>query len=224
VLLRSGKILFGVGVIENAYGQTARIEALSAEALVAEEGALLKVAKQLAARLPFDSVDVLVIDEMGKEISGTGFDTNMVGRIQQPLLSSEPASPHVKRVVVCDLTENSYGNALGVGIADFITRRLADKIDRRALYANALAAQSPEHARLPLTLPCDREVIEAAIQSVGMIPSEQLKIMRIKNTMQLGEVELSEAYRAQVRVREDLSVISDSQTMQFDTEGNLPPF
>ncbi len=221
--LQVGKLLFGIGSIENAYGQTARIVALPPESLIEDEATLLETAKQLAPRLPFESADVLVIDEMGKEISGTGFDTNVVGRIQQPLLSEEPISPRVKRIVVCDLTENSYGNALGVGLADFITQRLADKIDQPALYVNAIAALQPERARIPLTLANDREAIEIAMRSVGRIPIESLKLIRIQNTMALGEVDVSEAYRDEVDSRTDLTIRSEA-AMRFDTQGNLPAF
>jgi len=221
--LQFGKLLFGVGSIENAYGQTARIVALPPESLIEEEAALLEVAKQLAPRLPFESADVLVIDEMGKEISGTGFDTNVVGRIQQPQFSGEPISPQVKRIVVCDLTDDSYGNALGVGHADFITQCLADKIDRGALYSNAIAALQPEPAKIPLTLANDREAIEIAMRSVGRIPIESLRLIRIRNTMALGEVDVSEAYRDEVGSRTDLTIRSVA-AMQFDTQGNLPAF
>ena len=184
----------------------------------------MQEAKRLTARLPFEQVDVLIIDEMGKDISGTGFDTKMVGRILMPLVAEEPKSPQVKRIVVLDLTKNSAGNADGIGIADFVTRRLVDKVDLNALYVNAIAGAEPEHAKIPLTLKNDREAIEVAVGSVGLIPTDKLKIIRIKNTLRLDEIEVSVAYQIQLRRRDDLTVIKNPRAMQFDRTGNLQPF
>lgn len=223
-VLQTGKILFGVGVIENGLSQTAKIGIMTAEALEEKEKELLSEAKRLAARLPFDRADVLVIDEMGKDISGTGFDTKVVGRILMPLVAREPETPQIKRIVVCDLTEKTEGNADGVGIADFVTQRLVDKIDLNALYVNAIAGAEPEHAKIPLTLKNDQQAIEAAIGSVGLIPVDKLKIMRIKNTLRLDEVDVSEAYQKDLSQRNDLDLIKKPETLQFDRKGNLMPF
>jgi hypothetical protein len=184
---------------------------------------MLAEAKRMSPRLPFEDVDVLVIDEMGKDISGSGFDTNVVGRILMPLVSEEPKTPRVKRIVVCGLTEKSGGNADGVGIADFITRRLFDKIDTRALYVNALAGSEPEHARIPMTLADDREAVAAAINTIGLVPLERLRVIRICNTLRLDEVEVSEAYGAELEGRADLEVVEGPFPWAFDGDGNLPP-
>ena len=223
-VLQTGKILFGTGVIENGLSQTAKIGVLTADVFEEKEKELLAEAKRLAARLPFNQVDVLIIDEMGKDISGTGFDTKVVGRILMPLVTKEPETPQVKRIVVCDLTEKTEGNADGVGIADFVTQRLVDKIDLNALYVNAIAGAEPEHAKIPLTLKNDQHAIEAAIGSVGLIPVDKLKIMRIKNTLRLEEVDVSEAYQKDLSQRNDLDLINTSETLQFDRQGNLRPF
>ena len=223
-VLESGKILLGVGIVENGLSQTSQIAVVKAEELEQQEKKLLQEAKRLTARLPFEQVDVLIIDEMGKDISGTGFDTKMVGRILMPLVAEEPKSPQVKRIVVLDLTKNSAGNADGIGIADFVTRRLVDKVDLNALYVNAIAGAEPEHAKIPLTLKNDREAIEVAVGSVGLIPTDKLKIIRIKNTLRLDEIEVSVAYQIQLRRRDDLTVIKNPRAMQFDRTGNLQPF
>jgi hypothetical protein len=211
-------------VVENGSFQTAKIRVLAADEVEAKEKELLVEAKRLSARLPFDRADVLIIDEMGKDISGSGFDTKVVGRILMPLIAAEPKIPKVKRIVVCDLTKKTRGNADGVGIADFVTRRLVDKIDFKALYVNAIAGAEPEHAKIPLTLKNDREAIEVAIGSVGLIACDELKIIRIKNTLQLGDVEVSKAYQSKMRKRNDLTLIKGPQLMQFDQNGNLLPF
>ena len=224
IVLQSEKVLFGVGIVENSLNQTSKIGVLRPHELEEKEKELLLEAKRLAARLPFEDIDVLIIDEMGKDVSGTGFDTKVVGRILMPLVVSEPDTPRVKRIVVCDLTKDTEGNADGVGIADFVTQRLVDKIDLNALYINAIAGAEPEHAKIPLTLKNDQEAIEVAIGSVGIIPQEELKIMRIKNTMRLSEVEVSEAYRNEILKREDLEIVEEAISMEFDKNGNLISF
>jgi hypothetical protein len=223
-VLETGKILFGVGIVENGLSQTAKIGVLPPETLEEDEKELLKIAKRLFARLPFEDVDVLVIDEMGKDISGTGFDSKVVGRIHMPLIAEEPASPRIKRIVVCNLTKKTEGNADGVGLADFVTQHLVDKIDLNALYVNAIAGAEPEHAKIPLTLKNDRDAVQVAIGSIGLIPTEKLKIMRIKNTISLSEVILSDAYQSEVSKRADLELIDESKPMAFGANGNLTPF
>ena len=129
-------LLFGVGIAEDGHGETSRVQVIPAEQLRAAEAEMLAEVKAMMPNLPFDDIDVLVIDEMGKDISGSGFDTKVVGRLSMPLLGPDPETPRIKRIVVCDLTDVSDGNADGVGIADFITDRLYRKIDRSALYIN----------------------------------------------------------------------------------------
>jgi hypothetical protein len=223
-VLQTGKILLGIGMVENGFGQTAHIIVTDAARLEEREKEALKVAKRLTPRLPFEEVDVLIIDEMGKDISGTGFDTKVVGRILMPLVAEEPASPRVKRIVVCDLTAMTVGNADGIGLADFTTRQLVDKIDLSALYVNALAGAEPEHAKIPLTLPTAREAIQAAIDSVGLIPEEKLRVMRIKNTMDLEYVDISQAYLESLRENSNIEVVSKKKAIAFDANGNLETF
>jgi hypothetical protein len=220
-------ILFGVGVVENGYGQTAAIGSIGicpGHKIEDMEKELFKSAKAYAPSLPFDEADIIIIDEMGKDISGTGFDTKVVGRIGLPLVTDEPQSPKIKRIVVCDLTEGSEGNAVGVGIADIITQRLLDKIDMAALNINSVTGVCPEMGKIPLTLKNDREAIEIAIKCVGLIPIEQLKIMRIKNTSVLSEVDVSAAYEEELSNRKDLEIAIPKRAMVFDKEDNLETF
>ena len=217
-------ILFAVGVVENGYGQTADIGICPADKIEEMEKEMLRLAKSMAPSLPFDEADILIIDEMGKDISGTGFDTKVVGRIGLPLVSPEPKSPKIKRLLVCDLTAGSEGNAVGVGIADMITQRLFDKIDMQALNINTITGACPEVGKIPLTLKNDREALEIAIKSVGLIPRERLKIMRIKNTAFLSEVDVSEAYEKALSARGDLEISLDKRPMAFDQKGNFESF
>ncbi len=223
-VIQHANMLLGVGIVEDGYGQTASIGTCRAQEIEATEKKLLKAAKKFAPGLPFEAADILIIDEMGKDISGTGFDTKVVGRIGLPLLSEEPQSPRVKRIVVCELTQQSEGNAVGVGIADMITQRLLDKIDMEALNMNTLTGVCPEMGKIPFTLKNDREAISAAIKCVGLIPVTKLKIMRIRNTSHLGEIEISEAYAEELLKREDLEAVTDKRHLQFDLSGNLEPF
>jgi hypothetical protein len=223
-IMQSANVLFGVGVVENGYGQTAQIGIGRSDDILEMEKSLFKKARQFAPALPFDEADILIIDEMGKDISGTGFDTKVVGRIGLPLVAAEPTSPRIKRIMVGDLTEGSEGNAVGVGIVDIITQRLLDKIDMDALNINTITGVCPEMGKIPLTMKNDRDAVEVAIKCVGLIPKNKLKIMRIKNTALLNEVDVSEAYQEELAKRSDLEVVVGKRTMGFDTDGNLLPF
>jgi hypothetical protein len=222
--MAQANILFGVGIVENGYGQTAKIGLCSRENIEEQEIALLKLAKELSPALPFDEADVLVIDEMGKDISGTGFDTKVVGRIGLPLVTPDPEFPRIKRIMVCDLTAGSEGNAVGIGTADVITRRLFEKIDQAALDMNTITGGCPEMGRIPLTLKNDQEALDVAIRCVGMIALEKLKIMRIKNTSRLSEIDISVGYEADMAQRDNLEIVKAKHALAFDTAGNLLPF
>ena len=223
-VLQCTNVLFGVGVVENGYCRTYKIDIARPNKIEEMEKELFKEAKKLSPSLPFDEADILIIDEMGKDISGTGFDTKVVGRIGLPLVTKEPESPKVKRILVCDLTEGSEGNAVGVGIADLITQRLLDNIDMDALNINTITGVCPEMGKIPLTLKNDREAIKIAIKCVGLIPLDELKIIRIKNTSLLSEVDISEGYEEELSKRNDLEVIIEKRSMEFDEAGNLEPF
>ena len=195
-----------------------------AKSLIAGEEALLRQSKAFEPRLPLDDIDVLLIDEMGKDISGSGFDTKVVGRINMPLVTDDPETPRIKRIVVCDLTDVSAGNADGVGSADFITRRLYDKIDIKALYVNAIAGSEPEHARIPMVMDTAREATEAAAGSVGLIATDDLKLVRIQNTLRLEEIDVSTACLPALADRPDITMTGEPGALAFDGDGELQPF
>jgi hypothetical protein len=218
------KILFGVAVIENGYCRPARIGVFESDQIEAMEKRYLLEAKRLEARLPLNEIDLLIVDEMGKDISGAGIDCNVVGRIDMPLLTENPPDPSIKRIVVCDLTQKSEGNAIGVGLADFITRKLADKIDMDAMYVNAMAASDPEHVRIPMILTNDRQAIDAAISTIGMIQPESLKIVRIQNTKQLDEIIVSEPCLEVLAGNPKITAVSEPFQLGFDADGQIEPF
>jgi hypothetical protein len=221
-LLRTGKILFGLGIVENGYHQTAKVQALRPEAFEADEKALLRQAKAWAARLPSAEADVLIVETMGKSISGTGMDSKVIGRAHY-IRPAPPPMPHIIRVVVCDLSEDSYGNAHGVGMADFITTRLARKIDPKMMAINSIASTLPELARIPLAFDTDREAIQAGLETAGLSDTERARMIRIRSTLDLAEVEMSEAYAATLRARPDLESLGPPHPMPFDAAGNLVP-
>jgi len=221
-VLSTGKVAFGVGLVENAYGQTAQITAMRAPALESTEEKLLVEAKRLAGRLPFDELDLLIVDEMGKNISGTGMDTKIIGRLMQDF-EPEPEKPAILRIFVRDLTEESNGNACGIGIADFTTTRLVNKINRKATYMNSITALGPQKSRIPFYYDTDREAIENALETVGLTKPKDCRVARIKSTLQLNEVDISSSLLEKVESRPDLEIIGELSEMEFDEDGNLKP-
>ena len=221
-VLKKAPILCGLGLVENGYDQTALIAALLPDEMEEREKELLVLAKRMMPRLPFNEIDLLIIDDMGKEISGTGIDPNVTGR-NRDILGVFPHPVNVKRLFVRDLTPFSDGNANGIGFADLTTKRLVDKIDRASTYMNCITAISIEKAAIPMHFETDRECIEVALGSVGLIPPERSRIIRIKNTLQIDEVEVSEIYRDEISNRRDLEFLEGPYPLTFDTRGNLVP-
>jgi hypothetical protein len=221
-VLKKAPILCGLGLVENGYDQTALIAALLPDELEEREKELLILAKEMMPRLPFNEIDLLIIDEMGKDISGTGIDPNVTGR-NRDILGVFPHPVNAKRLFVRDLTAASDGNANGIGFADLTTKRLVDKIDRVSTYMNCITAISIEKAAIPMYFETDRECIEVALGSVGLIPPERSRIVRIKNTLQLDEVEVSEIYRDEISNRRDLDILEGPYSLPFDAPGNLVP-
>jgi hypothetical protein len=219
-MLMKSRIGFGVGIVENGYDETAVVEAFAPEALESGERRLLKSAREWMARLPFSPIDVLIVEEMGKNISGSGMDTNVIGRPSNPH-EPFPNDPKILWIVTLDLTEESYGNAVGIGNADFTTRRLVEKIDMKPTLINAITACAPGGAKVPATYDTDREAVETALSCIGLTPPDKARVIRIKNTLMLGEIEVSEAYAAEIAKRPDLTPIGDATPLPFDAAGRL---
>lgn len=214
-------VLFGVGIVENIYDETACIKACLPENFYNTESALLAKAKTYMARLPFDKIDILILDEMGKNISGTGMDTNVIGRIMF-IGEQEPETPKITRIVVLDLTAPSHGNAIGIGLADFTTRKVIDKLNPQAMATNAITAMTPEKARLPVSLATDRAAIEAALQTIGAVAPVGARIVHIKNTLEMGTFHVSKALRNEVERNNTLLLVADIGPLGFKEDGRLP--
>lgn len=220
VVLESGRILFAVGSLENAYHETARIVVLSPQEVITEEPALQEEAKRLSPKIHFDKLDVLIIDEIGKDISGTGFDTNMVGRYHTPYCSG---GPEISKVAVLDITDVSHGNGNGLGILDFTTRRAYDKFDFENTYPNALTSTVPMSVKLPMVLKNDKQAIQAAIKTCNILDKKAVRFARIKNTVAVSEIEISENLIEEARANPYLEVGADPRPAElpFDEKGNL---
>ncbi|HSB78200.1 MAG TPA: lactate racemase domain-containing protein [Candidatus Methylomirabilis sp.] len=213
-------ILFGVGMVENVRHQTARVQAMLPEALEETEARLLKEAWHLLGRIPFDFLHLLIVDQIGKDVSGTGMDPNVIGRMYL-FPNEEPKSPRYIRILVRDLTETTAGNAVGMGLADFSTRRLADKINFQYTYTNALTGLSPMRSKMPIIFETDREAIEGALKTIGLTDPPEAKLARIKNTLDLEYLHASEALLPEIRARQDLELLDGPREFRFSATGDL---
>ena len=222
-ILDSGKIAFGLGLIENAHEDTAKAVAMPATQLLQTERELLVEAKSMMGRLPFDELDLLIVDWSGKNISGTGMDTNVIGRMMQNF-EPEPLKPAILRIFVRDLTEESDGNATGIGLADFTTTRLVEQIDRHSTYMNGITALGPQKSKIPFYYDTDREAIEVALDTIGLTKSENARVIRIESTLRLTELDISEALLKDAQLHSSLEVIGETLPFEFDATGNLLPF
>ncbi len=219
----SGKVLFGVGIVENAYEETAMLEAIPPEKIIGREKELLKESAGLMPKLPVSDIDVLFVDELGKNFSGTGMDTNVIGRFRL-LGIEEPEKPEIRYIIVGDVSDASHGNATGVGLADFTTRRLFDRIDYRAMNQNILTSTFVERAKVPMILDSDREALEAAIRcNWGVVP-EDTRFVRIPNTLELRHVYLSENLVEEALANGNVEVVEEASEMRFDEDGSFVGF
>ncbi len=220
VVRNNCRILFGLGIVENAYDETSVIEAMLTPEIEDSERRLLAVAKASLARIPFDQGDVLVVDEMGKNISGAGMDTNVIGRnVSQR--ERTPIKPWFTRIFVRDLTAESHGNAVGIGLADLVSRRLVNKIDYTPTYINAITSTNVEAARVPITFDTDRDAIETAFSTCGN-SVEACRMIWIKNTLKLDQFIASEALLDDIGSKPHLKVLERLGELTFDGKGNLP--
>lgn len=211
-------IVFGVGTVENAYDQVAKIVAVAAEDILAVDRELLVEAKANMAKILLSQIDALIIDQIGKDISGDGMDPNITGRYPTPYASG---GPEVSKMVVLDLTEKTHGNANGMGTADFATRRLVNKVNFPMTYANGLTSTVVGPTHMPTVLESDYDAIRAAIKTCNARDLSQAKVVRIKNTLQLGEIMISESLLDQARQTEGITIVSEPAELQFDCDGNL---
>ncbi len=220
VLSRCG-IVAGVAIVENGYDETAKIAAVAPEEFEEREKELLIQARQWMPKLPFKTADLLLIDEIGKDISGSGMDTNVVGRKYLDHRPADDEWPKVRRIIIRGLTEKTHGNACGIGMAEFCLTRVVEQMDAETTRINSLTGGHVSAAMTPVHYPTDREVIDNAFPSVGLTDPPDTEILWIRNTLDVAEVECSVAYLEQARTRDDLEIIVQPRSLQFDDQGNL---
>lgn len=216
-VLQRCSILAGLAIVENPYDETGRLQAVLPEEFFEVEKALLLQANAWLPRLPFERADVLLVDEMGKNFSGSGMDANVVGR--------KPGAtvPLVKRIIVRALSEETHGNATGLGFASFCKQRVVEQLDAEATRINCVTASHPEAARVPLAFDSDRAVLEAALSTIGLSTPHEARLLWIPNTLELEEVECSVAYWDEAQKRDDLECLTAPRALTFDTDGELVP-
>jgi hypothetical protein len=223
-VLEKCRVVAGVAIVENPYDQTAKIVAVPPAEFEAREKELLTLAKKWLPRLPFDRADVLVVDEMGKNISGTGMDTNVIGRKYNDHEPRPEEFPKLKRIIVRSLTPDTHGNATGIGLSEFCASRVVQALDPKITAINCITGGHPTAAMVPIHFESDRELLEAALQTIGLVEPPDARLMWIRNTLDIAEVELSAPFFAEAKTRSDLTILAPPRPMAFDAEGNLSWF
>jgi len=219
VVFEKAPVLAGLGLLENATGGLAELVGLPPERIADAEPALLVRAKELSAKIPYHNVDIMLVEQMGKEFSGTGMDCYVIGRRRIIGEPEWPEAPEIRSLVVLRLTEASHGNAVGVGLADFTTDELARAIDWQATKQNVMTSGNLERAKLPFTYPTDREAVEAAAFRERAIPINELRVACVRSTLHLRELLVSAPLAEEARGRSDLEVIGQAQPLPFDATG-----
>ncbi len=219
-LVANTRFALGLAILENVEDMPAEIVALEPETIVEVEPKLLETARGLMGRLPFDQIDVLVVGELGKNYSGSGMDPNVIGRLLVETMPDLPR-PVVTRLAVLDASEETHGNIVGVGFADLTTERLVSKVDPEPFRINVLTSCCLERARIPITLPTDRDVFEAALDTCWRIDPTEARLVIIPNTLELKTFWVSPALRAEVAAHPHLSFETDFGPIPFSHEGTL---
>ncbi len=220
IVFQKAKVLAGLALLENATGGLAELVGLAPESIVDAEPALLVRAKELSAKIPFHNLDILVVEQMGKEFSGTGMDCYVIGRRRIIGEAEWPEAPEIRSLVVLRLTEASHGNAVGVGLADFTTDELARAIDWQATKQNVMTSGNLERAKLPFTYATDREAAEAASFRERLIPVDRLRVACVHSTLHLREILVSAPLAEEARSRADLQVVGQETVLPFDGSGH----
>jgi len=221
-VLAKCRIVGGLAIVENAYDETAKLAAIPPEKFEEEEKKLLVLAKQLMPRLPFEDADILTIDEIGKNISGSGMDTNVVGRKYLDHRAADDEYPKVKRIILRGLTRDTHGNATGLGLAEFCLSRLIREMNVEATRVNCLTGGHPTGAMAPLDYETDRETLDVALSTIGYVQPQDARLMWIHDTLDVAEVECSAAYWDEASQRDDLEVLTPLRDLPLDEDGNLP--
>lgn len=213
ISLAKAPIIFGLATIENAYDKPAKIVAVPAEDLEEVEPGLLLEAKSLMPKIHFDSMDVLIVNELGKDISGDGMDPNITGNFATPYATG---GPEVKRTVVLGLTEKTHGNANGIGMADMTTKAVMNEIEWEKGYANALTSTVTDVVKLPMFLDTQELAVKAAIKTCNAFNLNKVRVVRIKNTLEISEIWISESMMEEALTNKNIEILSEPEELALD--------
>ena len=215
------RVLGGLAIVENAFEETALVEGVPAEKFYEREVELLEKARAWMPRLPLNDIDLLVVDEIGKEISGTGMDTNIVGRKFNDHAATADDATNCRRIFIRGLTEKTHGNGTGIGLCEFTNRRTVESLEMEATKVNCITAGHATAAMIPVYYDTDREVVNTALKTLGLIEPPEARVVQIKNTLLLEEMLVSEACLPQLKDNPRVSIVSGPFEWEFDGASNL---
>jgi hypothetical protein len=214
-------LTLGLAIVEDAYDDTSLIQAIPPEQLLSEEARLLTIARQWMPKLPFDDAELLIVDQIGKEISGTGMDTNVIGRKHHDKFAGPDETPKIREIYVRSLTEKSAGNGCGIGIAEYCHTQFARGMNHEITRINCVTSGHPTAGAVPIGFDCDRDVLCAVLSQVGRTATAELRWMRIQDTLHINEVACSQGYWDEAQGRSDLQILSEPAELKFDPNGDL---
>lgn len=217
-IIKNANILFGVAIVENAFDETFKVLALMKDEIPKREPELLKESKKLMPKIFFDDIDVLIVDKIGKNFSGSGMDPNISGTFCTPYASG---GIKAQRVVILDLSDETHGNAVGMGSADFTTRRLFEKIDYQKTYPNVITSTVVNNVKIPMILDNDKNAIQVAIKTCTEIDKKKPLIVRIANTLDVEYVYISEALIEVAEKNSNIEIIEEAKAIEFNSQGNI---
>ena len=220
VVLGTGRILGGLAILEDGYHDTAHLEAVAVENMERREEELLALAKSWLPRIPAD-LDVLMVDELGKNFSGAGMDAKVINRGVWGAVNPWPGRPQIGRIYVRGISPLSYGNAAGIGMADVVHKRMLKDVKRRPTYQNGLTASQPASIRIPIHFNSDRECLQAACSTVGRLDPQEVRLGWIANTMELGRLAVTENLRGELEGRPGIEIEGEARELEFDARGDL---
>lgn len=221
VVIQRCKVLAGLAILENAYEETAQVVGVRAQEIESEEPKLLRQVKQWMPSLPFDHASLLIVDRIGKNISGTGMDTNVIGRKKNDHVAIDGETPSIHHIYVRGLTSETHGNASGIGLAELTHRRVVEAIDPQSTRMNCITAGHVTGAMLPMDFDSDREAIRIACQMAGYVEPEQVSAMWIRDTLSLSEVECSQAFWEAAQQLSHVEILKEPTDLEFDDQGDL---
>ena len=220
LIIRKAPIVQGIGILENSYNQTMKISFVPPENIINCDSKLLKISKEVMPMLPIEDIDIVITQEIGKNISGTGLDTKVIGRFYING-EKEIEKPNIKRLVVLDITEESHGNALGIGLADIATKQLVNKINYKDMYANAITSTFLNRAKVPITVDSEKEAVEIAVKTCGKSEQNNLKLLIIKNTLDLEYLYVSEAVWNEIKDNKNIESCGYWRKLTFGKNGKM---